>query len=258
MPADVAITAGRVRVLDATQGRIITVTPEGKLASIFEAGQYGDLSLAGAPAMAAIGEQMYVALADGRIAVVNSTGAIEGIIVPVAPPGQEPLTPGGIAITETAGIWLSDSANHRVLRLNEIGEFELVIGTGAPSASPEGLNTPGGVAIDESGNLYVADTGNGVVKKFSPMGVPLQTIGQGLLGQPTSVAIGDDGTVFVTDKTAQVVAAFGADGWYLGSLGDGYLKGPSSVKTDSGLLYVIDPFAGLFIFQLEPTYASVQ
>jgi hypothetical protein len=34
--------------------------------------------LAGAPAMAALGEQMYVALLDGRIAVVNSTGAVEG------------------------------------------------------------------------------------------------------------------------------------------------------------------------------------
>jgi len=258
MPADVAITAGRVRVLDATKGRIFTVTPEGKLASIFQDGQYQDLSLTGAPAMAAFGGKMYVATVDGRIAVVNSAGTVEGVIAPVVPPGEFPLAPGGIAVTETGEIWLSDSANHRVLRLNEVGEFELVMGEGAASADPEGFDTPAGIAVDDSGNVYVADTGNGVVKKFSSPGILLQTVGEGLLGQPSTVAIGEDGTIFVTDETAHVVAAFGADGWYLGSVGDGYLEGPNSVKTDSGLLYVMDPFAGLFIFQPQTANASQQ
>lgn len=253
MPADVAITAGHVRVLDANRGRIVTVTPDGRLASIFEGASYGDISLKGAPAMAAFDEKLYVATQDGRVVVIDSSGGVEGVLRPVAPAGQDVLTPGGIAVTDTGEVWMSDSANHRVLLLNVAGEYQLVIGEGVPSGAPEGLDTPGGITIDEDGNLYVADSGNGVIKKFSPMGVPLQVIGEGRLGQPSAVAVGPDGTIFASDEATHLVSAFAPDGTYLGSIGEGRLQTPHSVKTDGGMLYVMDSLAGLFIFQPEQT-----
>jgi hypothetical protein len=248
MPSDVAIASGRVRILDSTMGRVITVTPEGRLASILDAAQYGNVSLAGAPAMAALGPDLYITTADGEIVVVNSAGEIAGIIKPIIPDGLYHTSPGGIALGRAGVIWISDAANHRVLALNERGEYGLVIGNGAPSSDATGLDTPGGLAVDVDGNVYVADTGNRAVKKFSQMGVFLQTIGEGRLGRPTSVAIGEDGTVFVTDESALLVSAFAADGTYKGSIGEGQLQAPHSVKTEGGLIYVMDRLAGLFLF----------
>jgi DNA-binding beta-propeller fold protein YncE len=152
---------------------------------------------------------------------------------------------------------VSDSANHRVLLLNERGEFQQVIGEGVPSASSQGFNTPGGLAVDNDGNLYVADTLNRVVKKYSPMGIFMQTIGEGRLDLPSSVAVDEDGMVFVSDESAHLVSAFGPDGAYLGSIGKGQLEAPHSVKTDGELLYVMDRLAGLLVFQPDTASASV-
>jgi sugar lactone lactonase YvrE len=256
MPADVAITAGRIRILDSNGGRIVTVTPDGTLASILNAGAYADISLKGAPAMVAVGEKLYVATQDGPIIVVDSAGQIVSVIKPVIPAGQAPFTPAGIALTASGGIWVSDSANHRVLLLNERGEFQQVIGDGVPEASSKGFNTPGGLAVDTDGNLYVADTLNRVVKKYSPMGILMRTIGDGRLDLPSAVAVDEEGAVFVSDETAHLVSVFGPDGVYLGSIGDGQLEAPHSVKTDEGLLYVMDRLAGLFVFQPETAPAS--
>ncbi len=257
MPADVAITAGRVRVLDSTIGRIATMTSDGKLASILDSGRSGGVSLKGAPAMASVGQTLYVATQhEGQIVVVDSGGNVESVIKPVIPEGQTLLAPAGIAVTESGEIWLSDAANHRVLFLNQRGEFERVIGEGAASTAAQGFDTPGGLAIDEDGNLYVADTLNRVVKKFSPMGVHLQTIGEGRLALPSAVAVNEDGHVFVSDEAAHLVSVFGPGGSYLGSIGDGTLEAPHSVKVDGDLLYVMDRLAGLFVFRPDSDHAS--
>ena len=50
----------------------------------------------------------------------------------------------GIAVSDTGRIWISDAANHRVILLNNHGEFELVIGTGTSSADENGFDTPSG------------------------------------------------------------------------------------------------------------------
>jgi len=256
MPADVAITAGRIRILDANKGRVITVTPDGTLATILDAAQYGDLSLHGAEAMTALGERLFIAASDGTIIVVKSSGAVEGVIRPVVPAGQAPLTPGGIAVSETGEIWISDTANHRVILMNDSGEFEQVIGSGAPADGDAEFNAPGGITFDDDGNIYVVDTGNHVVKKFSPMGVFLERIGEGRLGQPSSVAVDSDGRVFVSDESAAVVSAFGPDGTYLGSIGQGQLQAPHGVKIEKGLVYVMDRLAGLFVYEAQPPAAA--
>ncbi|HET9476022.1 MAG TPA: hypothetical protein VFP63_00895 [Dehalococcoidia bacterium] len=256
LPADIAVTEGRVRVLDAIRGHIVTVTEDGRLALILDALRYGDISLTGATAMATHDDMMYVAAQDGRIIIVNSAGKIEQAITPVLPAGELPPTPAGIAIGDYGDIWLSDAGNHRVLLLDNRGVFQVVLGTGVASADSEGFNTPAGLTTDNNGNLYVADSGNGLVKKFSPMGVLLETFGEGALVTPTAVAVSETGTIFVSDEGAKLVSAFAANGTYLGSIGEGQLESPHSVKVEGDLLYVMDRLAGLFVYQPETTTAS--
>lgn len=256
LPADIAVTAGRVRVLDSIRGHIVTVTDDGGLALILDASRYGDISLIGAPAMTSLEELLYVATQDGKVVVVNSSGKIEEAITPVLPPGELPPVPAGIAVGSYGDVWLSDAANHRVLLLDRHGAFQLVLGEGVASSDPKGLDTPGGLATDRGGSLYVADSGNGVVKKFSPMGVLMDAFGEGVLDVPSAVAVSETGTIFVSDEGARVVSAFAPDGTYLGSIGEGRLESPHSVKVEGDLLYIMDRLAGLFVFQTETGHAS--
>ena len=258
LPADLAIAAGRVRILDSTGGRIVTVAPDGELVPIQQGLGVDGTSLKGSPAMSSLGKRLFVVSASGdRIVVVDESGLIEGSIVPSLPAGQDPAVVGGIAVSDDGRIWLSDAANHRVLLLNDRGEFELVIGEGVASSSDQGFDTPTGLAVDEDGNLYVSDTGNHVVKKYSALGVLLQVIGQGKLDTPQGVTVNADGRIFVSDSAARQVSAFAPDGSYLGSIADPNLEEPHIVRIYGDDLYVLDSLAGMLVFRLLEAQVSV-
>lgn len=254
IPADLAITAGRVRILDSTGGRIVTVAPDGELIPIQQGRAADGTTLKGSPAMASLGGRLFVVSASGdRIAVVAESGLIEGSIIPALPAGENPVVIAGIAVSDTGRIWISDAANHRVILLNNHGEFELVIGTGAPSADDDGFDTPTGLATDEHGNLYVSDTGNAVVKKYSPLGVLLQVIGESRLETPQGVTVDLHGQIFVSDSGARQVAVFGPTGSYTGSVTNVNFEEPHVVRADGDDLYVLDTLAGMLVFRaVEP------
>ncbi|MDO8616388.1 MAG: hypothetical protein Q7T33_11750 [Dehalococcoidia bacterium] len=258
IPADLAITAGRVRILDSTGGRIVTVAPDGELIPIQQGRGVDGTSLKGSPAMSSLGERLFVVSARGdRIVVVDESGLIEGSIVPSLPAGQNPVAVTGIALSDTGRIWLSDAANHRVLLLNGRGEFELVIGEGVASSSDQGFDTPTGLAVDEDGNLYVSDTGNRVVKKYSSLGILLQVIGEGRLETPQGVTVNAAGRIFVSDTAARQVSVFAPDGSHLGSITDPNLEEPHIVRTDGDDLYVLDSLAGMLVFRVLEAQVSV-
>jgi sugar lactone lactonase YvrE len=250
LPADLAITAGRVRILDSSGGRIVTIAPDGELVPIQQGRGVDGTSLKGSPAMAALGERLFVVSLNGsRIVVIDESGLIEGSLVPSLPPGQAPASIAGIAVSHSGTIWLSDAANHRVIRLSSHGEFELIIGEGAPSSSERGFNTPSGVAVDEDGNLYVSDSGNGLVKKYSLLGVPLEVIGEGDLVSPQGVAVTAEGRIFVADSGTHGVSVFGPSGAYIGSIRDSAFQEPHVIRMFGEDLYVLDTLAGMMVFR---------
>jgi DNA-binding beta-propeller fold protein YncE len=218
------------------------------------------MSLRGAVAMTAHDGWLYVASAQtAEILVLDSSGRIEGLITPQVPEGHQPLRPAGIAVTPGGDVWLSDVANHRVLLLNEQGEFLGGIGEGAAASGEQAFDTPAGLALDPEGNVYVADTANGQVKKFSPMGVFLAAFGEGRLARPQSVAVDDAGTVFVSDNQLMGVLAFAPNGNYLGTIGAEpstdaaplpAFQSPDGLLAEGNTLYVMDRLAGLFVFEL--------
>jgi trimeric autotransporter adhesin len=79
--------------------------------------------------------------------------------------------PYGVAI-DAGDIYVSDSQNHRVRRIDPDGIITTVAGTGAPGWSGDGgsarraeLNVPAGLALDGKGNLYIADQRNNRVRR---------------------------------------------------------------------------------------------
>lgn len=80
---------------------------------------------------------------------------------------------GGLALDSLGNMYVADSANHRVRRIDvETGVITTVAGNGIAGFSGDGqlavsasLNQPEGVVIDPSGNLFIADTGNHRIRR---------------------------------------------------------------------------------------------
>jgi sugar lactone lactonase YvrE len=186
--------------------------------------------------------------------------------------------PWGIAVDANDNLYIADSDNHRIRKIDSNGTIITVAGSGVPGSQGDSgvatsaqLNLPNGVAVDKAGNLYISEAGNHVVRKVD---VNTQTIFRiaGTLGQagfsgdggraveailnnPKRVVVADDGVVYITDKgnhrirkidtngiittiVGNGVASFGGDG---GQAPGAQLNSPSDIAIDkSGSLYIVD------------------
>lgn len=151
--------------------------------------------------------------------------------------------PTHFALGPDMDIFVADTFNHRVLRINSVSgnpmstdlnsaiQADVVAGTsGIPGCKPEQLQYPTGVALDADGFLYVSDTGNHRVQKFAVRagnrlgmtvagecccprtvdGVPAGGSGLHQLNQPVSVVVDNmTGALLVADRGNRRVLAFG-------------------------------------------------
>ena len=92
--------------------------------------------------------------------------------------------PAGVAVDGSGNLYIADSGNHRILRIDTTGAISTMAGTGEPGYGGDGgpateaqLASPYAVAVDGSGNLYVADLGNyriRVLTRASPLSPPTE------------------------------------------------------------------------------------
>jgi sugar lactone lactonase YvrE len=92
--------------------------------------------------------------------------------------------PAGVAVDRAGNVYIADSFNHRVRKVEPDGASEVVAGSGDPVFDPvkgyyfvggysgDGgpattarLNFPWGVAVDAAGNIYIADSVNDRIRK---------------------------------------------------------------------------------------------
>ena len=94
--------------------------------------------------------------------------------------------PRGVATDRAGNLFIADSDNNRIRRVDSagvittiagMGEFGLV-GDDGPAVNAE-LTFPVGVAADGAGNLFIADTSNHRIRKVDPAGVITTVAGSG-------------------------------------------------------------------------------
>jgi sugar lactone lactonase YvrE len=191
------ILGARVRRI-STDGTISTFAGNGNLGSL------GD----GGPAIAAAIEpvygtaldragNLYLATADNRIRKVNGAGIIStvaggGTQVGDGVPALNAVinSPRGLAVDAAGNLFIADSDNNRVRKVDSSGVINTIAGNGAAGYSGDGgqavqstLNLPMGLTFDNAGNLYIADSGNFVVRKVTSNGVITRVAGSGIPGQ---------------------------------------------------------------------------
>ena len=141
-------------------------------------------------------------------------------------------SPADLAFDGDGNLFIADTFNHRVRRIDAGGVISTVVGSGkteysnAPgTALGVSLNNPQGVALDGAGNLYIADTYNHVVRRVTRDGAVTTFAGTeaGLAGDdgpadkaqlnlPQAVAAGPDGSVYVSDAANSRIRRVGPDG----------------------------------------------
>ena len=86
-------------------------------------------------------------------------------------------SPSGVAVDALGNLYIVDTGNNRVRRVDPAGTITTVAGSGSARysgdgglATSAGLGSPTGVAVDALGNLYIADTWNDRVRRVELAG----------------------------------------------------------------------------------------
>lgn len=185
-------------------------------------------------------------------------------------------SPMGIAVDARGNIYFSDTANHRVRRVNvRTGQIDTVVGTGKRGFYNDGgnadmatLNGPTGLAFDSLGNLYIADTGNNRIRMFTMKGYLYTLAGDGRQGyngdglrplssslnRPTGVTVSPQGELYISDTGNNLVRKIDRHSGFLvnvvgtgeaGNSGDLDLAENARLNKPSALIF--DQFGNLFI-----------
>lgn len=212
--------AGNVYVADMGNGAVR------KISSTFAVTTLGPRTLNFPRATAVSGSTVFVA--DTGLHVIRRIDSM-GVMTLLA--GRSPAgstngvgtaasfsLPDALTIRADGVIFIADSANHTIRRVNPDGTTSTFAGQpGSPGSSDGGglarFNSPGGIVSDSLGNLYVADTGNHTIRKVGIDGFVTTLAGTaGLTGSangtgaaarfntPRGVALGAGGNLFVADS----------------------------------------------------------
>jgi sugar lactone lactonase YvrE len=272
-----------VFVADSSNKKIRKITPTG-LVSTFAGSSEGSTDGNGISAQFKdpfgikidLNGNLYVAdIDDHRIRKITPTGVVttlagstEGFAEGTGSNAQF-KSPRGVAVDASGNVYVADSDNHRIRKINPAGLVTTFAGSGI-SGSDDGIGTaaqfsgPFDVAVDISGNVYVADFGNYKIRKITPTGVVTTVAGStvgyadgtGTAAQfdgPRGIIVDTNGNIYVTDNSKiRKITQSGMVTTLAGSTTGGFLDGigtaaqfrlSGGIAIDkNGNLYVADVF----------------
>jgi sugar lactone lactonase YvrE len=143
---------------------------------------------------------------------------------------REPRT---AVLDVTGNLFVTDTFNNRVRRIDRSGVIRTVVGSGEAGFGGDGgpataarIQWPHSLALDRAGNLFVADSANNRVRRVDTGGVITTVAGNGVegftgdgmpatatgLNRPKGVAVGPDGMLYIADSVNNRVRRVDARG----------------------------------------------
>ena len=188
--------------------------------------------------------------------------------------------PWGVAVDGEGNLYIADSSDHRIRKVDSSGFITTIAGTGASKFGGDGgpavdaqLSSPTGMTVDDEGNLYIADYNNRRIRKVDSSGVITTIAGSWFPGRncfggdggpatqaglcyPYDVAVDGAGNVYIADRlshrirkvdTSGIISTIAGSRYYGGYGGDGgpatqaRLNDPAGVTVDiAGNIYIAD------------------
>ena len=240
-PYGVAVDAsGNLFIADLYNNRIRKVDPNGMITTVAGNGTNGYSGDGGAATNASLyypygiavdasGNLFIADYNNNRIRKVNPNG----IITTVAGNGSLGYSsdggaatnaslnwPSGVAVDASGNLFIADTGNNRIRKVDPTGMITTVAGNGSSGYSGDGglatnasLVFPSGVAVDASGNLFIVDSDNNRIRKVNPNGIIMTVAGNGSraysgdngaainasLNSPFGVGLDASGNLFIAD-----------------------------------------------------------
>jgi sugar lactone lactonase YvrE len=103
--------------------------------------------------------------------------------------------PSGVFVDAAGNLFIADSGNNRIRRVNTSGIITTIAGNGSSALSGDGgqatsagISFPRTVIADSAGNIFIADSGNDCIRRIDGSGIITTIAGNGMEGFS-----GDDG-----------------------------------------------------------------
>jgi sugar lactone lactonase YvrE len=184
--------------------------------------------------------------------------------------------PYGVALDGVGNLYIADTGNNRIRRVDTNGTISTVAGNGSRTYAGDGgaatnasLYSPYGVALDTTGNMYIADSSNNRIRMVGTNGIVSTVAGKAgrgysgdggtatnaSLNYPYGVALDSLGNLYIADNgnnRIRIVCTNGIIATVAGKTGGGYsgdggaatnasLYTPAGVAVDAlGNLYIAD------------------
>ena len=227
--------------------------------------------------LADMGNHRIRKICDGRITTVagKDTAGYSGDGGPAA---QASLNePRGCAAGADGSLYIADSMNNRIAKVDAAGVITTVAGNGTTGYSGDGgpavearLQHPYGMAVGADGSLYIADTKNHCIRKVDRAGIISTVAGrtgrgryygdggpasEARLNEPYGVTVDADGSLYIADTLNHRIRKIDPDGIIATVAGDGVrryggdggpavkagLNSPTAVAVGAdGSLYIAD------------------
>jgi sugar lactone lactonase YvrE len=295
LPFGVAVDgAGNLYTASPNANRVYKVDPSGQLTIVAGNGTPG-FSGDGGPATSAtlftpkavavdaVGNIYIADTSNQRIRKVDSSGIITtaagngtyGFSGDGGPAtGASLYSPSGVALDAAGNIYIADSRNHRIRKVDTSGIITTVAGNGTFGFSGDGgpatsatLSDPYGVAVDAAGNLYIVDQLNNRIRKVDTSGTIATVAGNGTPGfsgdngpatsaslySPSGVAVDAAGNLYIADTSNQRIRKVDTSGIIttVAGNGTGGYSGDSGPATSASLNYpygvAVDAAGNLYI-----------
>ena len=179
------------------------------------------------------GNRIREVMKDGRITTLAGTGTAGSGGDGSAALQTQLNIPQGLAVDSAGNVYIADTLNNRVRRVNADGTITTVAGTGEAGYAGDGkpgreakLNFPTGLAIGFGDTLFIADTGNNVIRQLGADGAIHTVAGTGeagyrgdagsaldaVLHAPGGLAFDGEGNLYIADTLNQRVRRVDVNG----------------------------------------------
>jgi sugar lactone lactonase YvrE len=182
--------------------------------------------------------------------------------------------PYGAALDAAGNLYIADTDNERIRKVNTNGIITTVAGNGTNLYTGDGgpatnasLSAPTGVALDAADNLYIADQGNNRIRRVDTNGIITTVAGNGIatyagdggaatnasLNVPFNVAFDASGNLYVVDWNNNRIRRVDTNGIMTTVAGNGTngYAGDGVAATNTSLNYpvavVLDASGNLYI-----------
>ena len=294
-PYRVAVdSVGNLYIADTSNNRIRKVDVNGTITTVAGNGTSGYSGDGGSAVNASLnGPHDVVVDGEGNLYIADNNNHrirkvdVNGIITTVAGNGTQGYSgdggpaanatirfPQGVAVDSAGNLYIADTSNHRIRKIDLNGIITTVAGIGTSGyngdsglATAASLYFPSRMEVDGSGNLYIADTINNRIRKVDSNGIISTVAGNGSFGysgdsgaatsatmiHPGDMAVDSAGNLYIADTSNHVIRKVDSNGIISTVAGNGTTgySGDNGPAISAGLLQprglTVDDVGNLYI-----------